>query len=300
MAITTNYKCNEWLGESDKKVFERMKENNPRRYQVAGLGNWGVVDGLVFENWEECYFDIEDVRHLPTFFGLDYGYTHDPTAFIGGFIDQENKFIYIWDEFYQTAMTNEKIAEKIKKLGYAKEKIIADSAEPKSNDRLRTLGITRLQGAKKGKDSIMNGISFIQEFKIWVHPRCVNFLTEISNYQWDKDKMGHQINKPIDDFNHCITGDTLVDTEFGQIPIEKLVGTTGKVYAYNFDTNTKDLLEYENVRKTRKNADVYEVELQNGVKIKATKEHLFLTDLGWKKLEELREDDCIINVFIDA
>lgn len=181
-----------------------MKENNPRRYQVAGLGNWGVVDGLVFENWEECYFDIEDVRHLPTFFGLDYGYTHDPTAFVAGFIDQENKFLYIWDEFYQTAMTNEKIADKIKKMGYAKEKIIADSAEPKSNDRLRTLGITRLQGAKKGKDSIMNGISFIQEFKIWVHPRCVNFLTEISNYQWDKDKMGHQINKPIDDFNHLL------------------------------------------------------------------------------------------------
>lgn len=225
LAITTNYKCNEWLGESDKKVFERMKENNPRRYQVAGLGNWGVVDGLVFENWEECYFDIEDVRHLPTFFGLDYGYTHDPTAFIGGFIDQENKFIYIWDEFYQTAMTNEKIAEKIKKMGYAKEQIIADSAEPKSNDRLRTLGITKLKGAKKGKDSIMNGISFIQEFKIWVHPRCVNFLTEISNYQWDKDKMGHQINKPIDDFNHLL--DSL---RYGLEPYQ--FGKGGKLKVY--------------------------------------------------------------------
>ena len=51
--MTTNYLCNEWLDEADKKVFERMKKNNPRRYQVAGLGNWGIVDGLVYENWKE-------------------------------------------------------------------------------------------------------------------------------------------------------------------------------------------------------------------------------------------------------
>ena len=104
-------------------------------------------------------------------------------------------------------------------------------------------------------------------------------------------------NGAADKDNHCITGDTLVDTEFGQIPIERLVGTTGRVYAYNFDTNAKDLLEFEDVRKTRKNAAVYEVELENGAKIKATKDHLFLTENGWVELQNLSENDSIINVF---
>ena len=226
LAMTTNYKCNEWLGPSDKKLFARMKKNNPRRYQVAGLGNWGIVDGLVFENWREERFDLEDVRQYQSVFGLDYGYVHDPTAFVVAFINFKDNKIYIWDEFYQTAMTNEAIAKKIKDLGYDKEKIIADSAEQKSNDRLRTLGISRVQGAKKGKDSIMNGITYLQEFEIIIHPRCVNFLTEVSNYQWDKDKFGKSINKPIDDFNHLIDALRYASEEYqfgkgGQIKLFK-------------------------------------------------------------------------------
>ena len=90
-------------------------------------------------------------------------------------------------------------------MGYSKERIIADSAEPKSIDRLRYLGRSRIRAARKGKDSILNGIDFIRGFKIIVHPRCVNFLTEISNYSYEKDKItGETINKPIDYFNHLM------------------------------------------------------------------------------------------------
>ena len=88
-------------------------------------------------------------------------------------------------------------------MGYQKERITADSAEPKSIDELCTLGL-HVKGASKGKDSINNGVQWIQDFKIIIHPRCVNFLTEISNYTWDKDKFGNKINKPIDDFNHLM------------------------------------------------------------------------------------------------
>lgn len=75
LAITTNYTCNEWLDKTDLKVFERMKENNPRRYNVAGLGNWGIVDGLVYENFEERIFTLEEIRGptLETVAGLDFG-----------------------------------------------------------------------------------------------------------------------------------------------------------------------------------------------------------------------------------
>lgn len=208
LALTTNYMCNEWLDDADKKVFEDMKKNNPRRYCVAGLGEWGIVEGLIFENWEEKAFDIDTIKGLASVksaFGLDWGYTNDPSALFCGLVDISNKTIWVFDEIYGYGMSNEQIAEAITTAGYAKEKIRADSAEPKSIDRLRTLGINRICRARKGKDSINNGIDFIQDFKILIHPKCVNFLTEISNYTWDSDtKTGKLVNKPIDDSNHLM------------------------------------------------------------------------------------------------
>ena len=207
LAMTTNYLMNEFLDEADRKVFEIMKKNNPRRYRVAGLGEWGIVDGLVFENWEEKEFNLEDIKKIKgikSAFGLDFGYTNDPSALFCGMVDLNNKVIYVFDEMYKTGMSNEAIYNEIVKMGYVKERITADSAEPKSIDRLREMGIQHIKAARKGKDSVNNGIDFIQDFKIIVHPRCVNFITEISNYTWDTDKFGKKINKPIDDFNHLM------------------------------------------------------------------------------------------------
>lgn len=203
LAMTTNYMCNEWLDASDLKMFEDMRLHNPRRYRVAGLGDWGIVEGLVYENWIERSFTLDEVRHCQTISGLDFGYTNDPTAFLIGFIDQDAKKIYIWDELYKKGLTNRMIFQEIQDMGYAKEKITADSAEPKSIDELREFGL-RVKGANKGKDSIVNGVQFIQDYQIIVHPRCVNFMTEISNYTWDTDKFGKKINTPIDDFNHLM------------------------------------------------------------------------------------------------
>lgn len=215
LAMTTNYTCNEWLDDADKKVFEKMKVNNPRRYQVAGLGNWGVVDGLVYEHWSEQEFTLitkEDkengkegiiVDDLKPVTGLDFGYTNDPSALFVGWLDINNKKLYVVDEMYKKGLSNKRIYEEINRLGYIKRKIVCDSAEPKSIDELRGLGV-RAYPAKKGKDSIMNGIQWIQDLEIIIHPRCVNFLTEISLYVWDKDKFGNNLNRPIDDFNHLM------------------------------------------------------------------------------------------------
>lgn len=203
LAITTNYLCNEWLDESDKSVFERMKVNNPRRFQVAGLGNWGIAEGLVYENFIEKSFTLDEVRDCVTVAGLDFGYTNDPTAFFIGFLDDKNKILYVWDEIYKKGLSNRKIYEEIKRQGYAKESITGDSAEPKSIDELYDYGL-RIKGAKKGRDSILNGIQWIQDLKIIIHPRCTNFITEISNYTWDKDRFGKTLNVPVDDFNHLM------------------------------------------------------------------------------------------------
>ena len=207
LALTTNYMCNEWLDAADLAVFERMKRENPRRYRVAGLGDWGIVDGLIFENWKEEAFNLEEIKQIKgiqSAFGLDFGYTNDPSALFCGMIDQSNKKIYVIDEMYKKGMSNEAIYAEILKMGYAKERITADCAEPKSIARLYDLGIYRIRAARKGKDSVNNGIDFIQDYEIIIHPRCVNFITEISNYTWDVDKFENKLNKPIDDFNHLM------------------------------------------------------------------------------------------------
>lgn len=221
LALTTNYMCNEWLDKADLKLFEDMKQRNPRRYAVAGLGNWGIVDGLVYENWREeaftpvsrrAYDDMEMggrpehpvfTDELVACFGLDWGYTNDPTALFCGLLDVKGKRLFVFDELYEKGLSNRRIADAIKAMGYGKERITADSAEPKSIDELRSLGL-RVSSAKKGRDSILNGIQWIQDLQIIIHPKCVSFLTEISNYTWDKDRLGKALNRPVDDFNHLM------------------------------------------------------------------------------------------------
>ena len=204
LALTTTYKCNEWLGDDDIALFEQMKIRNPRRYRIEGDGEFGIAEGLVYENFVEQEFDYMEIskrKNAKAVFGLDWGYTNDPTAFVAAIVDQDAKEIYIFDEHYQKAMVNSEIAAMIKYKGYAKEQIIGDSSEPKSIEELKRAGIMRIKGAAKGKDSILNGIQFIQDFKLIVHPKCENMLIELNNYCWDT-KDGVAINKPIDAFNH--------------------------------------------------------------------------------------------------
>lgn len=206
LAMTTNYMCNEFLSEADLVLFEEMKKN-PRRYRTAGLGEWGIVEGLVYENWEERVFDVHEISIRPSVrsaFGMDFGYVNDPSTLFCGLVDTVAREIYVFDEMYEKGMSNEDILSKVSRMGYSKERIKADSAEPKSIAYLRKAGLTRIRAAKKGPDSIRAGISIIQDYKIIIHPRCVNFITEISNYTWDKDKFDNAINKPIDDFNHLM------------------------------------------------------------------------------------------------
>lgn len=207
LAITTNYKCNEFLDDADRTLFENMRINNPSRYLVAGLGNWGKSEGCIFEKWKEEDFEISRVLKedgIKAVFGLDFGYVNDPTALFCGAVDKKRKIIYVFDELYERNLSNEDIFEKICDLGYRKERIVADAAEPKSIARLRSLGLDRIRGAKKGPDSVRFGIDKLKDFDIRVHPMCVNFVTEISNYSWDTDKLGKKMNVPKDEFNHLM------------------------------------------------------------------------------------------------
>ena len=133
LAMTTTYQCNEWLDESDRKLFEEMKVRNPRRYNVAGLANWGIVEGVIYEDWEEKRFELPKFDDDHVFVaGLDFGYTNDPTALFIGVLDKKLKVLYVCDELYEKNLSNKDIYDQIVEMGYAKAHITADSAEPKS------------------------------------------------------------------------------------------------------------------------------------------------------------------------
>lgn len=207
LALTTNYQCNEFLGADDRELFAWMKKNNPRRYKIEGMGDWGIAEGAVFTNWRELAFDIEEIKQrqgIKSAFGLDFGYTVDPSAMACALVDVKNRELFLFDEMYKPGLLTNEIAESIKEMGYSKEIIIADSAEKRTIDELRKYGVRRIKPAEKGPDSIRAGIQFLQQFTIYVHPRCTNFAMEFGNYVWDKNAEGKLINKPVDEYNHLI------------------------------------------------------------------------------------------------
>lgn len=214
LAITKNFDCNEFLGADDLAIFAKMKLTNPRRYSIEGLGDWGIAEGLVYNNWQELDFDPAHMRSKldrydrPMFrelYGLDFGYTNDPTAFIALLVDEKKEEIYIFDEVYRTHMKNKDIYNTIKYKGYESQRIIADSEDPKTIDELKDLGLSRIVGAKKGRGSVQAGIQKLQDYKIYVHPSCVNTIVELSNYVWDTDKTtGKPTTDPIEDYNHLM------------------------------------------------------------------------------------------------
>ncbi|HCW8021839.1 TPA: terminase large subunit, partial [Staphylococcus aureus] len=128
----------------------------------------------------------DELRHLPSYFGLDFGYVNDPSAFIHSKIDVKKKKLYIIEEYVKQGMLNDEIANVIKQLGYAKEEITADSAEQKSIAELRNLGLKRILPTKKGKGSVVQGLQFLMQFEIIVDERCFKTIEEFDNYTWQK------------------------------------------------------------------------------------------------------------------
>ena len=208
LAITTTYKMNEWLDQKYISMLETMKYTNPRRYQVSALGEWGTLGNQIFENYQMIFFDPKEIKGN-FILGLDFGFANDSTALFVGKIDLSNKIIYVIDEVYKKGLWNSQIADEINRRGYNNPyqfKIYADCSNPKDITELITkYNIGSLCACRKGKDSLLNGIGYIQNFRILIHPSCKNFYYEIENYVYERDKMTNEpINRPIDSNNHLM------------------------------------------------------------------------------------------------
>lgn len=201
----TTYKDNRFLDDVTRENIEELANRNESYYKIYALGEFATLDKLIFPKYEKRLLNKDNLAHLPSYFGLDFGFTNDPSAFMHVKVDRENKKIYILEEYVRKGLLNNQIAEAITSLGYAKEVIMADSAEQKSIAELQTLGLRRAIPVGKGKGSILQGIQFIQQFDIIVDERCVKTIEELENYTWQKDKRTNEyINKPCDSYNHCI------------------------------------------------------------------------------------------------
>jgi len=202
--IQTTYQDNKFLPEDYKIELENLKDRNPAFYKIYALGEFATLDKLIFPIYQTRIVSKDEVSGLKKIVGLDFGYTNDPSAIIEGYYDEKNRRIYVTGEYVRKGMLNDEIAEVMIQLGLAKDKSYADSAEPKSIAEIKQKGIN-IEATVKGKDSVMQGIQWIQQNELIVDERCTKTLEELDNYTWKRDKKTQEyINEPTDTYNHCI------------------------------------------------------------------------------------------------
>lgn len=216
--------------------IQRLQRTNPAYYRIYVLGEFATLDKLVYPVFEKRVISPDEVVSLPSFCGLDHGY-NDPAALTWGHLDSRKKRIYVTGEYNRGEMLNDKLYQTICDLGLSRQRIVADSADKKSNEELRRLGLTRLMPAMKGPDSVLTGIKWILSHELVVDERCVHVINELENYTWIKDrKSGEYINEPIDAFNHHLDAlryglEPLRGTGLGFAPAMTSFRPTDRIFA---------------------------------------------------------------------
>lgn len=197
----------EWISDDFIAEAEILKKQNELYYRNEYLGEATGTGGQVFENIELKEIKDDELKHFDNIVdGLDFGFAVDPSAYVQAYYNKNQKQLYIFQEIYKVGMSNKQLYEQIKAVKIGNGFITCDSAEPKSIAELKSLGLTRVKGAKKGPDSIEYGIKFLQKLnKIYIDPkRCPNITREFTGYAYDMDKNGNFISRYPDRDNHSI------------------------------------------------------------------------------------------------
>lgn len=192
--IHTTYLDNlEHLSDTFVKNADKMKEERPGEYEAQILGGWrSVAEGVIFTNWSMGEYVPQDIEG----YGVDYGFSNDPSTCVKVGINKKAKKIYLKELLYKPGLVTSQLGEFFRKTD-PKGIYLADSAEPRLNEELKRY--VKVIPAVKGQGSVNFGIALLQDYELIVHPGSRNLITELNNYAW---KEGKEI--PIDDFNHCI------------------------------------------------------------------------------------------------
>ena len=250
LAMITTYLDNPGITDEDRQWYENLKEINPRAAEVICYGHWGRAEGLIYDNWIEKEFDYQEILQRPgtkAIYGLDFGYKTSYNAFVAMVIDPNKHELYIFDVLYSKGMTNLDIAKMITNAGYAGERIVADSAEPKSIDTLKSgrglieevvdpetgevrydkYRLPNIMPARKGPDSVRTGIARMQEFLQIIHPRCKDYKAEIQLYAYKVDKDGKLTGEPEKEYDHAMDAARYPVDAFYQLGHAKVVEAKG-------------------------------------------------------------------------
>lgn len=190
--LKTWYIHNKFLTEQD--VHDLISETDKYFLDVYAYGNWGVLGNLIFKNWE--IIDMTDM--MPQFtnrrHGCDFGYASDPAAVGSWHFNKKKKEIYFYDELYERELTNDDLASEMLRM-FGKEEVRCDSSEPKSIKELKNAGVNA-KPAKKGPDSVLFGIQWLQGCKIYVDKKCINMQNELRQAHWKEDANGKPVSPP--------------------------------------------------------------------------------------------------------
>lgn len=303
----------DWLGPQFIEEAEELKLKNERAYLHEYMGLPIGTGGTVFPN--ACDLDMEQLIDLGSekipmwktfdniYNGLDWGFSIDPLRFVRLHLDVRKHDIYIFDEYSTLETRNIQIFEELynkkKKIKYT-ELLTADSAEPKSIADFKAYG-AYIRGAEKGPESVRYGIKYLQGFNhIYIDKRrCPETYKEFTRYEYERDREGNFISSFPDKGNHgidaCIIGETQIHTPNGDIAIEDMIGTEGKIYAYDIENQKEVVADYIHCRMTYEDAEIWEIELEDGRTLKCTDNHKILTsNRGYVMACELTEEDDIV------
>lgn len=194
--LILTYLDNEALAPEIVAAIERRKKN-AGWWKVYGLGQLGEVEGKIYRDWAI----IDEVPHEARLErrGLDFGYTNDPSAIID--IYEYNGGIVLDELLYAKGRSNRQLADVL--LQGEQVLTMADSAEPKSIDEIRSYGVN-VMGAEKGQGSVLQGIQWLQGQRISMTKRSVNLIREYRNYLWMTDRDGRVLNVPEHEFSHSM------------------------------------------------------------------------------------------------
>ena len=199
--VFSTYLDNPFVSQDIIDEATYMKARRLKAYNHIYLGQFGVAEGLIFENVEVRVIKEDEIKRLDCVQGSDLGFKNDPTTFSQNYIDHKNKKLYVYDGFSGKGMLNSDIAKKMKDMRVHVHVTRFDSAEPRTIASLRVLGINAI-GAEKGKDSVVAGINYMQEYDIVINAHLTPFITSFNNYAWDTDKLTNKpTNKPNHDFS---------------------------------------------------------------------------------------------------
>jgi len=255
-----------------------MKAKDPERYGHIFMGRWAdVAEGAVFKKWGIVKEFPEHAKKVAR--AIDFGYAADPSACVkcGIVTYPDGTDLYIDEQFYKSAMTS---GDLIRALRDDHTFVYSESADPRLIDEI-ALGGVIIYPVSKGPGSIIAGIDKMLTFRnIFVTERSLNVQEELRNYTWAKDKDGNFINQPIDAFNHCFTGDTLILTPYGEQRLDT-IKEGDYVLTSNGSRNVTKFFD-QGIRET------YQYIL-NAIPIRCTPDHKFKTTEGWVEIDSLKE-----------